>query len=192
MKIGITLYRFGVLGFLFAPGVLMEEPFKSALAQNHSIFSLSPWLLLYGFPVLVGFSMLAMTEEQFREPHPGLARLINALSALTVFWMVLWCILWSGLDAKAGNQADLIVKNLFLLGIVGTVVGVGIYAWGWKAANAGQKTARFLVSVGWNVSFMSALNLHLEPAMGHLKGPGIGGILVMVGGFLILRNLQKQ
>lgn len=191
MKIGITLYRFGILGFLFAPGVLLQEPFKSMLAQNHSMLTLmtSPFFLLYGLPLLAGFAMLAMTEENFRSPHPGLARLVNFLGGLMVVWAALWCFLWSGLDDKAVNQADLLLKNLTLLGMVGTAVGLGIYLWGWKAADSAKKTARFLISVGWNVAFVSALNLHLQPEMGHLKGPGIGGILVMVGVFLILREL---
>lgn len=189
MKLGITLYRFGILGFLFAPGVLMEEPFKSALAQNHSILSLSPWLLLYCLPVLAGFGMLAMTEEGFRGPVPGLARLVNSLSALTIFWLVLWCFIWSGLDSKAGNQADPFVKYIFIVGLVGTAVGLGIYIWGWKGADIAKRTARFLMAIGWNVSFMSFLNLHLEPAMGHFKGPGVGGLLVIAGVYLIVREL---
>lgn len=190
MKLGITLYRFGILGFLFAPGVLLEEPFKSALAQqNHSILALSPWLLLYGLPVLAGFGMLAMTEENFRQPHPGLARVINSLSVLTVLWLLLWCFIWSGLDAKAGNQADPFVKYIFMVGLVGTALGLGIYLWGWKGADLAKRTARFLMAIGWNVSFMSFLNFHLDPAMGHLRGPGIGGLLVIVGVYLIMREL---
>jgi hypothetical protein len=191
MKLGITLYRFGILGFLFAPGVLLEEPFKSSLGPNHSLLSMmtTPFFLLYGMPLLAGFTMLAMTEETFRTPPPGLARLINALSALMVFWMVLWCFIWFQLDAKAGNQADPFVKYIFFVGLVGTAVGLGVYGWGWKAPDLAKKAARFLMAIGWNVSFMSFLNLHLEPAMGHLKGPGIGGLLVMAGVYMILREL---
>jgi len=191
MKLGITLYRFGILGFLFAPGVLLEEPFKSSLAQGHSLITLmtSPYFLLYGLPLLAGFTMLAMTEETFRSPVPGLARLVNALSALMLFWLILWCFIWSGLDSKAGNQADPFVKYILVVGLVGAAVGLGIYLWGWKGSDLAKKTARFLMAIGWNVSFMSFLNLHLEPAMGHLKGPGIGGLLVMAGVYLILREL---
>jgi hypothetical protein len=148
--------------------------------------------LLYGLPVLVGFTMLAMTEESFRNPPPVIARLINALSALTVFWLLLWCVIWSGLDSKAGNQADLLVKYLAYVMLLGPAVGAGIYGWGWKSKDLAQRICRFLIAIGWNVSFMSFMNLHLEPAMGHLKGPGIGGLLVMSGAYLILENLKRN
>lgn len=187
MKFGITVYRFGILGFLFAPGVFFEEPLKTYLAQNHS--ALTTYILLYGLPVLVGFTMLTMTNEAFRNPPAVIARLINALSALTVFWLLLWCVIWSGLDAKAGNQADPFVKYILIVGLVGALVGFAGYLWGWKAPDLAKKTARFLVVIGWNISFMSFLNLHLEPAMGHLKGPGFGGLLVMAGVYLVLKEL---
>ena len=43
--------------------------------------------------------------------------------------------------------------------------------------------------IGWNVSFMSFLNLHLDPTMTQLKGPGFGGLLVLAGIYLISREL---
>lgn len=187
MKIGIMLYRFGILGFLFAPGVLFEEPLKTLLAQNHG--ALATYVLLYGLPVLVGFTMLTMTEEGFRTPPPVIARLLNALSALTVFWLLLWWILWAGLPEKAGNQADLFVRYLSIVSLAGTAVGLGGYVWGWTAGNTARKTARFLMVIGWNVSFMSFLNLHLDPTMTQLKGPGFGGLLVLAGIYLISREL---
>lgn len=190
MKLGITLYRFGILGFLFAPGVLFEEPLKTLLAQNHS--ALMTYVLLYGLPVLFGFTMLIMTEEGFRNPPAQAARLLNGLSALTIFWLVLWCVIWSGLDSKAGNQADPFVRYLGFVSLMGPLVGVGLYRWGWKAVTLSQRTMRFLMAIGWNVSFMSFMNLHLEPAMGHLKGPGIGGLLVMAGVYLISETLKRN
>ncbi len=190
MKLGITFYRFGILGFLFAPGVLLGEPLKSFLAQNHSM--MTTYILLYGFPALVGFTMLTMTEEGFRTPPTPVARLLNGLSALTVFWLVLWCVMWSSLDAKAGNQADLVVKYLGIITVLGPLVGAALYGWGWKTADLAQRTLRFLMAIGWNVSFMSMMNLHLDPTMGHLKGPGIGGLLVMSGIYLIQGDLKRS
>ncbi len=190
MKLGITFYRFGILGFLFAPGVLLGEPLKTLLAQNHSM--LTTYILLYGFPALVGFTMLTMTEEGFRNPPDPVARLLNGLSALTVFWLILWCVIWAGLDAKAGNQADLIVKYMGFINLLGPLVGAVIYGWGWKAIDLSQRTLRFLMAIGWNVSFMSMMNLHLDPTMGHLKGPGIGGLLVMSGVYLIMGDLKRS
>ncbi len=190
MKLGITFYRFGILGFLFAPGVLLGEPLKTLLAQHHSM--LTTYLLLYAFPALVGFTMLTMTEDGFRNPPIPVARLLNGLSALTLFWLILWCVMWSGLDAKAGNQADLVVKYLGIIGVLGPLVGAGIYGWGWKTADLSRRTLWFLMAIGWNVSFMSMMNLHLDPAMGHLKGPGIGGLLVMSGIYLIMGDLKRN
>jgi hypothetical protein len=190
MKLGMLFYRFGALGLLFAPGVLLQEPLKTLLAQNHSM--LMTYILLYGLPALIGFSMLIMNEEGFRNPPVPMARLLNSLSALTVFWLILWCVMWSSLDAKAGNQADLVVKYLGFISFLGPLVGAGLYGWGWKASDLSLRTLRFLMAIGWNVSFMSMMNLHLDPTMGHLKGPGIGGLLVMTGVYLIMRDLQRN
>lgn len=190
MKIGILFYRFGILGFLFAPGVLLQEPLKTFIAQNHSV--LTSYILLYGLPVLVGFTMLMMTEEGFRNPPVPMYRLMNAISAVTVFWLILWCVIWSGLDSKAINQADYFIRYLIVVGPLGALVGAGIYAWGWKTGDLSQKLLRFLMAIGWNITFMSFMNLHLEPTMGHLKGPGVGGLLVMAGAYLIMGDLQRN
>ena len=190
MKLGITFYRLGILGFLFAPGVLFGEPLKSLLAQNHSM--LTTYVLLYGLPALVGFTMLTMNESGFRNPPDPIARLINGLSALTVFWLILWCVMWSALDSKAGNQADLVIRYMIFLIPVGPLVGAGIYGWGWKATSLPLRTLRFMLAIGWNVSFMSMMNLHLDPTMGHLKGSGIGGLLVMSGVYLIMGDIKRN
>ncbi len=190
MKLGITFFRIGVLGMLFAPGVLFEEPLKSLLAQNHSVFL--TYLLLYGLPALAGFSMLMMNEQGFRNPPVPVARLLNGLSALTVFWLILWYIMWLGLDSRAGNQADPFVKYLDFVSLLGPLSGAGLYWWGWKIADLSQRTLRFCIAIGWNVSFMSFMNLHLDPAMGHLKGSGFGGLLVMAGAYLMIGDLQRN
>ena len=190
MKLGITFYRFGILGFLFAPGVMFQDPIKGFLAQNHAM--LTTYMLLYGLPVLIGFTMLMMNEQGFRNPPVPMARLLNSLSALTVFWLILWCIMWTALDSKAGNQIDLVIKYLGFLAPIGPLVGAGIYAWGWRTTNLAQRTLRFLTAIGWNVSFMSMLNLHLDPTMGQLKGPGIGGLLVMSGVYLIMKDIERN
>ena len=189
MKIGIYLYRFGLLGFLFAPGVLFEEPLKTFLNQHHD--QLTNMMLLYGFPLLLGFTLLMMTREAMAAPDKRIANLLNVLAGLTVLWLVLWCVLWFGFAGKVGNPDDLVVRYLTRLDLLGPLVGAAGYAWGWRSADLGIRTSRFLITMGWCVAFMSMLNLHLDPRMGHLKGPGIGGLLVMVGVYLILRE-NKQ
>ena len=115
MKLGITFYRFGILGFLFAPGVLLGEPLKTLLAQHLDVDDLSPALR---FPRLGWFHHADHDRRRINPPIP-VARLLNGLSALTLFWLILWCVMWSGLDAKAGNQADLVVKYLGIIGVLG-------------------------------------------------------------------------
>ena len=187
MKIGLMLFRFGILGLLFSAGVLLEEPFKSDLAQHHD--QLTTYLLLYGFPVLVGFTLIAWNEEGFRSPIPLLSRLISALSLLTLFWLLLWCLLWPGLAMSAVNPNDPFVQHIVFLGFTGLLVGAGFYAWAWKNKDLAKRSAWFMVVIGWNICCMSFLNLHLNPTMGHLKGPGIGGLLLMAGISMIMREL---
>jgi hypothetical protein len=190
MKLGFVFYRFGILGLLFAPGVLLVEPLKTFLAQNPS--AMTTYVLLYGFPVLVGFTMFTMTESGFRNPPAPVARLLNGLSALTVFWLILWCFIWIDTSGKAGNQGDPFVKYITIVSLFGPLVGAGLYGWGWKATELSERTLRFLTAIGWNISFMSFMNLHLDPAMGHLKGPGIGGLMVMAGVYLITGDLKRN
>ncbi len=190
MKLGIVFYRFGILGFLFAPGVLLQEPLKSLLAQNHA--ALLSYVLLYGLPVLVGFTMLMMTEEGFRNPPAPMERLMNGISAVTVFWLILWCVIWSGLDSNGINQADYFIRYLIVVGPLGALIGAVIYGWAWKIKVPAEKIPFFLMAIGWNICFMSFMNLHLEPSMGHLKGPGVGGLLVMGGAYLILGDLRRN
>lgn len=187
MKFGIMAYRFGILGFLFSYGVLIEDPLKSYLAQHHE--ALTTYILLYGFPVLVGFTLLSMTEENFRGPHAIIARLINSLSAVTVFWLLLWCVIWFGMAGKAGNQNDPFVRYITFIALLGPAIGAACYGWAWKMATLAKRTVWFLIAIGWNISFMAFLNLHLDPTMGHLKGPGFGGLLVIGGVSLILQEL---
>lgn len=186
----MLFYRFGILGFLFSAGVLLEDPVKTLIAQNHSV--LSSYILLYGLPVLVGFTMIMMNEDGFRNPPIPVSRLINCVSALTVFWLILWCVIWAGLDSKGINQADLLIRYLNIVGPLGALAGAALYGWGWKTADQSQRMLRFMIAIGWNICFMSFMNLHLEPSMGHFKGPGVGGLLVMGGAYLIMGDLQRK
>ena len=187
MKLGLILFRFGILGLLFAPGVLLEDPIKSVLVQHHDQWT--TYLLLYGLPVLVGFTLIAWNEEGFRNPLPLLTRLVNALSLLTVFWLLLWCLLWPGLAMSAANPNDPFVQHIFALGLLGAAIGLGCYFWAWRNADLSKRSCWFIVAIGWNITCMAFLNLHLNPAMGHLKGPGIGGLLLMAGIAMILQEL---
>jgi len=187
MKFGMFFYRFGILGLLFAPGVFFEEPLKTYIAQNHD--ALTNLILLYGFPVLVGFSMLAMSQAGFKSPDVRIARLLNILSGVTVAWLLLWCVLWFGIGSQAGNPADLVMQYKVFIGFLGWAVGVAGTVWGWKAPDLAKKTTRLMVVSGWNITFVSFLNLHLEPTMRHLLGPGFGGLLIITGVYFVTKDL---
>src|SRR5260221_10925126 len=108
MKLGLMLYRFGVLGLLFAPGIFFEEPVKTYLAQNHSV--LTTLLLLYAFPVLVGFTFLVMTAEAFHKIEGRFVLLFKALAVLSTFWLILWWIIWRSMNLT--NSTDLFIKYM--------------------------------------------------------------------------------
>jgi hypothetical protein len=188
MKLGIMLFRFGILGFLFAPGVFFEEPLKTYIAQNHG--DLINMVLLYGLPVLAGFTLLAMTEEGFRSPHPIQSRLLYGISAVTCFWLALWTVLWFGMSAQSGNSMDLVVRYMGYLGFFGCLTGATAYYLAWKTPDPGLRACLFVGVVGWNFAVMSAINIHLQPTLHHLTGPGFGGLLAIMGIAFISRSLK--
>jgi hypothetical protein len=189
MKLGLMFYRFGALGLLFSAGVFFEEPLKTYLAQNHS--SLATMMLLYCFPCLVGFTLLMMTGEAFQKIESRIALLFNALSALTLCWLVLWWVLWTSMAPQASNSLDLLLKYMSILNLLALALSLAAYAWGWRTAHPGKRVARFIMAAAWTISYTSAINLHLQPTLRHFMGPGIGGLLVLLGAIFISQDLTE-
>jgi|SRR5579859_6952498 len=186
MKLGMMFYRFGILGLLFGPGVFFEEPLKTDLAQHHSALTYA--LLLYCFPVLVGFTLIMMTEESFRGPDSRLSRLIKALSILTVCWFLLWWVIWS--EMGTANSQDLFLRYMTYLNVGGLALGLACLFWALRAGSPGKSLARFILSAAWTITYTSAMNLHVQPTLKHFMGPGVGGLLVALGALLISRDLD--
>ena len=188
MKLGMMFYRFGILGLLFGPGVFFEEPLKSDLAQHHSALAYA--LLLYCFPVLVGFSLIVMTEESFREDDKRISRLIKALSVLTICWFLLWWFIWSGMGPQMLNQADLFLRYGTYLNLGGLGLALAFLVWALRTSSPGKSLTRYIVSTGWLITYTSAMSLHVQPTLKHWTGPGIGGLLVALGALLISNDLE--
>ncbi len=186
MKLGMMFYRFGAMGLLFSPGVFFEEPVKTYLAQNHS--ALTTLLLLYGFPVLVGFTLLMLTEDFFRRIDSRIALLVKALSALTIFWFILWWVIWGSMAPP--NSADLFLKYLTYLNSVGLALGLAFFIWALTSSSAGKGVTRFIMAAGWMISYTSAVSLHVQPTLRHFMGPGVGGLLLLLGAIFIAQDLK--
>ena len=185
MKLGMTFYRFGVLGLLFGPGVFFEEPLKTDLAQHHSALPYA--LLLYCFPVLVGFTLIVMTEESFRESDSRVSRLIKFLSVLTLCWSLLWWVIWGGMTV---NGADLFIRYMTPLNLGALALAAGCLLWAFRTVSPEKKLVRYIMATGWLITWTSAMNLHVQPTLRHLIGPGIGGLLVVLGVLLISQDLD--
>lgn len=186
MKFGMMFYRFGVLGLLFGPGVFFEEPLKTDLAQHHS--AMPHAILLYCFPVLVGFTLIVMTEESFRDPDNRVSRLIKALSVLTLCWFMLWWVIWGGLGT-AGSM-DFFLKYMTYLNLGALALAVACLVWAFRTSLAGKSLLRYIAASGWMITWTSAMNLHVQPSLRHLIGPGIGGLLVVLGALFISQDLD--
>jgi hypothetical protein len=48
------------------------------------------------------------------------------------------------------------------------------------------------MAVGWAVSYMAWFNLYLQPKLVFLWGPSVGGLLVVLGAFLMTRSSKDQ
>src|ERR1041384_6145276 len=140
MKNAMTIYRLGALTLLFTGGVFFEEPLKSLLVQDHS--ALSSMLLLYGFPVLAGFSLLVLTGGALQSGEKRILLFCNALSALSIFWLLLWAILsWNTPNSSTGW--------FYLLGAGLALTG---YCVGWKKILPLERAVWFLMAAGGSIS----------------------------------------
>jgi len=64
------------------------------------------------------------------------------------------------------------------------------YATGWMAFRRGERSARFLMTVGWAVSYMAWFNLYMQPTLRWLWSTAIGGLLVVLGAYLLSRQFK--
>ena len=79
--------------------------------------------------------------------------------------------------------------DLHLFGVGFSMAG---YAAGWLAVRLGERSARFLMTTGWAVSYMAWLNLFLKPGLTWLWAPAGGGLLVVLGAYLMVRPVKAK
>jgi hypothetical protein len=187
MRLGLVLYRIGGLGLLLTAGVLMEEPLFSSVRQSTSAWaSLS---ILYGFVVLAGLILLGLKPKEFGQASNS-SYVCHGLALIAVLWLVLWCFVWLALMSNLGDKAEMFIKHTAYLHLFGVGFSMAGYATGWMASHQGERSARFLMTVGWAASYMAWFNLYLQPTLQWLWAPAIGGLLAAAGAYLISRQFK--
>ena len=171
MKTSMTAYRLGALSLLFAGGVFFEEPLHGYLVQNHS--ALFNFVLLYGFPVLAGFSFLAVTSGALQSADKRILHLCNGIAVVSITWLCLWVSMWF----------SMIHFPLSLVNLAGVGLALVLYFIGWKKSSV-EQALWFLMSSGWCLAYMGWVNHYLQPDSRHLLGAGIGGLFIVLGAYL--------
>jgi len=179
MKTSITVYRLGAMSLLFAGGVFFEEPLHSQLSQNQS--TLLSFLLLYGLPVLAGFSFLALSKDNLQSGDKRILHLCNGIAVVSLTWLCLWVSIWSSMMAFP----------LSLINLAGIGLSALIYGLGWRKS-AVDRALWFLMSAGWSLGYMGWTNLYLQPTSKHLWGAAIGGTMVLIGAFLLRGDMDEK
>ena len=190
MKAGFLLYRLGCLGLVLTAGIAWEEPLADSLRQNPTTwFSVA---ILYGFTSLAGLLILFVQQTWLERDDNGLFFFSHGAALLATLWLVLWCFVWLAMLANMGDKAVMLIKHTAYLHLFGVGFSMAGYATGWMASRKGEKSARFLMTVGWAVSYMAWFNLYLQPTLQALWAPAVGGLLVVLGAFLIERQLKGK
>ena len=190
MKLPMILYRLGAFGVLLTLGVFGEEPLASSLRQNPP-----SWLgdaILFGFAGIAGLLLLSVQESSLRKNSRTLMFLSHGAALIAIVWLILWCFVWLAMMSNMGEKAEMFIKHTAYLHLFGVSFAMAGYVTGWMARGLGERSARFLMTVGWAVSYMAWFNLFLQPALKWLWAPGIGGLLAALGAFLISRKLKAN
>ncbi len=189
MKLGLILFQLGALGLVLMAGVFLEEPLVGSLRTNSASWaSLS---ILYGFSVLAGLLLIPVRSGWFKEEGYRLMFLSHGLALIAVLWLILWCFVWLAMMSNLGERAEMFIKHTAYLHLFGVSFSMAGYATGWMTPRKGERSARFLMTVGWAISYMAWFNLYLQPTLQWLWAPAAGGLLVVLGAFLIERALKR-
>lgn len=190
MKPSMVLYRLGALGVFLTFGVLGEEPLAGSLRQDPSA-----WLgtaILFGFAGLAGLFLLSVRYDWLRRESRTLMFFSHGAALIAVLWLILWCFVWLAKMMAMGDNAEMYIKHTAYLHLFGVSFAMAGYATGWMAPRLGERSARFLMTVGWAASYMAWFNLFLQPALKWLWAPAIGGLLAALGAFLMSRELKAK
>jgi hypothetical protein len=183
-------YRLGALGVLLSLCVLGEEPLLGSLKRDPST-----WLgvaILFGFAGLAGLFLIIVRFQWLQKGSRTLMYFSHGAALIAVLWLILWCFDWLAMMMGMGDKAEMFIKHTSYLHLFGVGFAMAGYVTGWQASGWGERSARFLMTVGWAVSYMAWFNLFLQPALKFLWAPGVGGLLVAVGAFLISRQLKRD
>jgi hypothetical protein len=190
MKIGLILYRLGAVTFLFAAGVFWEEPLAGLIRQNPSGWTTA--MILFGFTVFVGSFLLSVKASWLTEEGRTLMLFSHGAALLSVLWLILWCFVWLAMMVNMGDKAEMFIKHTSYLHLFGVGFAMAGYATGWMASRRNERSLRFLMTVGWAVSYMAWFNLYLQPTLKCLWAPALGGLLVVLGAFLVSLQLKRK
>ncbi len=190
MKLGFPLYRLGALGVYLTIGIFWNEPLVTDLKQGQS--SWPTVLILFGFAIIAGFIMLFVRKDWIEQNNRTLMYVTHGLALLSILWLLLWCFVWLAIISAKGASAEMFIKHMADLHLFGVGFSMAGYASGWLAVRLGERSARFLMTTGWAVSYMAWLNLYLQPGLTWLWAPAVGGLLVVLGGYLMNRPAKPK
>jgi hypothetical protein len=189
MKWDLFFYRLGSLGVLLAWGVFTEGPLRESIRGNPSnLWSLA---VLFGFAGLAGALLLSVRWEWLLRGSRILYFLAHGAALAAVLWLLLWCFDWLAMMATLGDKAEMYIKHTSFLHLFGVGFSMAGYATGWTVPGRGERTIRFLMTVGWAVSYMACFNLFLQPSLEWLWAPAAGGLAVAASAFYLQQRLKR-
>ena len=190
MRIGLAFYWLGTLGVLLSAVVFAQELSASAASPNPA--SAASVFILFGFVPLSGLALALSRPGFLAKDGRGLMYLAHGVALIAILWLLLWCFVWLAMMANMGDKAEMFIKHTAYLHLFGVSFAMAGYVTGWMARGLGERSARFLMTLGWAVSYMAWFNLFLQPELKWLWAPGVGGLLAVVGAFLISRELKPE
>jgi len=189
MTLGRSLFFVGAFGLGSSVLVLAQLSEFGSLRGRVGTGSIN--LMLYGFPGFIGLWSALVVASRRLSP---MSRMIfsHGSAILSVFWVILWCFVWLAMMAGYGDKAEMFIKHSAYLHLFGVGFSMAGYATGWMASRLDLRTLRFLMTSGWAASYMAWFNLYLHPELSFLWAAAVGGLLVVLGGFLMERTLKRE
>jgi hypothetical protein len=190
MRLGFLIYQFGALGVFLTIGIFWNEPMVNGLKQGQSNWPTV--LILFGFAIAAGLIMLFVRKSWIDQNNRILMYVTHGLALLSIFWLLLWCFVWLAIISARGESAEMFIKHMADLHLFGVGFSMAGYVSGWLATRLGERSVRFLMTVGWGVSYTAWLNLYLQPGLIWLWAPAVGGLLVLGGLYLMTRPVKPK
>jgi hypothetical protein len=190
MKLGLRLYRLGALGLFLTVGVFFNGPLvvdlKNGTAQWPTL------LILFGFASVAGLVFLTIRSSWIEKNSQTFMYLTHGLALLSILWLLLWCFVWLALISARGDSAEMFIKHMADLHLFGVGFTMAAYGAGWVSPCLGERSVRFAMGTGWAVSYMAWINLYLQPGLTWLWAPALGGLLLVLGAFLMVRKSSSN